>query len=285
MVNSVLDYVPSRRFCSEFLIMERSSPSIWERIVYGADREEQPQRSASISSSGPSPNDAKTLEKDIDAIRATEREIAPESPTTTKKIDRPTWRPTVFQPRALAGVGSLCVAVLCIFVSLAILVASHGQPVDNWPIWPTVYLAIVAAISNSAVRLGHFHSVPISWWHHASKGGSIRTLERHWEINNSVAREIYHSRHLSVLNLACIAVSLAVIDGPFLQRASTVILTRQTTNVTLSLPLPAELPAGFSGYYQYQVLNINAESNATVVEHLHHEPIHLNVPSCEGQVR
>jgi hypothetical protein len=163
---------------------------------------------------------------------------------------------------SLEHYGSLVIAVLCSFVSLAILVASDGQPVDKWPIWPTLCPAIVAAISNSAIRIGHFYSVAISWWYHASKRGSIRAFERHWEIGNSVARAMFQDRHLSLLNLACIAVSLVVIDGPFLQMASTVVLTTQPMNMTLNLPLPAELPTAFSGFYQHHVLTPTSESNA-----------------------
>lgn len=257
---------------------------MWERIVYGSDHDDKPLRSASIASSSQNQLDTKALGKDEDTVRAIEKEVAPEAPSATD-ISRSTWNPSLFHPRAFAGVGSLCVTICCVFASLAILVVSDGQNADSWPISPTVYLAIVAAISNSAVRLGHFHSVPISWWYHASRGSSIRALERHWEINNSVARAIFHSRHLSLLNLACVAVSLAVIDGPFLQRASTVVLTTRTTNVILEIPIPGELPTGFCGYYQDHVLNQTPQGNATIVEFLHREPIKLDVAGCDGRVR
>lgn len=258
--------------------------SIWERIIYGPDSNEPRPRSASVSSSKlASPIDPALLAKDEAAVKTREKDLSPE-PSREKPLERPSWNPSIFQPRPVAGIGSLCLAAFCVFASLAILLASDGQPVDRWSISPTVYLAIVAAIANSAVRVGHFHAVPVSWWYHASKGGSIRALERHWEINNSVGRALFYARHLSLLNLACIAVSLAVIDGPFLQRASTVVLTRQTTNVTLNILLPAELPTGFSGYYQHHVLTPTPETNATSVEFLHHDAIRLNVSGCDGRV-
>lgn len=50
-------------------------------------------------------------------------------------------------------------------------------------------------------------------------------------------------QHLSVLNIACIAAAIVVIDGPLLQRASSVTRATQTTNVTLDLQLLPEIPA------------------------------------------
>ena len=45
-----------------------------------------------------------------------------------------TWSPTILQPRPLAAIFALCVAIACTFASLAILVTSDGSPIDNWPV-------------------------------------------------------------------------------------------------------------------------------------------------------
>ena len=68
------------------------------------------------------------------------------------------WHPTIFHSRPLVGIGALCVAVGCVFTSLAILLMSDGSPVDDWPIYPTVYSAIVAAIANSALALARMEN-------------------------------------------------------------------------------------------------------------------------------
>lgn len=52
---------------------------------------------------------------------------------------------------------------------------------------------------------------------------------------------------MSLLNIACLAGAFVIIDGPLLQRASTVRQGSQLANVTLDLILPQELPVGQSG--------------------------------------
>lgn len=73
-----------------------------------------------------------------------------------------TWRPTVLQQRPLFGIAALCVAISCVFASLAVLVASDGQAVKDWSIQPTVYLAIVTAIANMSLALARLEAVPVS---------------------------------------------------------------------------------------------------------------------------
>ena len=91
--------------------------------------------------------------------------------------ETPAWRPSLLQLRPLAGCAALSVSATCVFASLAILIVSDGQPIDSWPISPTVYLAIVAAIANSAIRFSRAEAIPISWWYHAYRGGTVRSLE------------------------------------------------------------------------------------------------------------
>lgn len=69
--------------------------------------------------------------------------------------------PSVVQPRALAGLAALGVAVACMFASYAILNTSNGKAVADWTVAPTVYLAAITALANSAIVLGHMEAVPV----------------------------------------------------------------------------------------------------------------------------
>ena len=50
---------------------------------------------------------------------------------------------------------------------------------------PSTLLAIVTAVSNSAIALAHMEAVPISWWYSATHGRSIEALERQWKVTRS----------------------------------------------------------------------------------------------------
>ena len=78
------------------------------------------------------------------------------------KREEATWDPKILQIRPIAGITAICIVLGCIVASLAVLIVSDGQAVDSWPIQPTVYLAIVAAIANSALALARQEGVTVS---------------------------------------------------------------------------------------------------------------------------
>ena len=98
-----------------------------------------------------------------------------------------------------------------------------------------------------------------------------------------MVRAIFHSRHMSLLNIACLAGSFVIIDGPLLQRASTIVSGTQSTNITLNLPLPIELPTGFSGAWKHHVKEEILEAAGVFLDYLHGDPMHLNSSGCSGQ--
>ena len=93
-------------------------------------------------------------------------------------------------------------------------------------------------------------------------GSTVRDLELQWEAGQSFPRAIIRSlkqgRHLNLLTFAGILVALVVIDGPLLQRASTVQLATLNQPVTMDVELSPELPHGFSGtWYPGDALSVN----------------------------
>jgi hypothetical protein len=133
------------------------------------------------------------------------------------KRDNQTWNPSLFQFRPLAGILALIVALCCLFASLGILLLSDGQAVESWPVQPAVYLAIIAALTNSGLHIGRAQAVPIAWWNSAFQGSTIRDLERQWEVGNSVLLAIYHGfRYVSKASFASLALAFVIVDGVLL---------------------------------------------------------------------
>jgi hypothetical protein len=56
-------------------------------------------------------------------------------------------------------------------------------------------------------------------------------------------------RHVGILGLACVASTLVIVDGPLIQRASTVIPATLTSPVTLNVTIAPEIPHDFSGFW------------------------------------
>jgi len=71
----------------------------------------------------------------------------------------------VLKIRPNTGLVALFVSVACMLASLAVLVVSHNQPVSKWPIQPTVYLAIAAAVANAALGYAAYQAAPVNWWY------------------------------------------------------------------------------------------------------------------------
>lgn len=161
--------------------------------------------------------------------------------------------------------------------------ASHDRPVNSWTVQPTVYLAIAAAISNSAVAFAHARAVPVAWWYRASRGSTIASLDQQWHASFSVAYCMRRIRHVTLVLAATILVSLMVIDGPLLQRASSVVVATQSNLVSLEFSLTPELPTGMSGFKQYNNLVYYQDAIVSCTDWMDQAPIPLPVnPGCKG---
>ncbi|KAK3068912.1 hypothetical protein LTR53_013158 [Teratosphaeriaceae sp. CCFEE 6253] len=192
----------------------------------------------------------------------------------------PVWRPSMFALRPLLGLLALALSIACMLVSLAILVASNKQPVKNWSIQPTVYLAIAAALANVALGFARYIAGPLSLHYTMSRGTSLRDLERQWEAGHSVILALRHRFRMGFTGFATLLAAVMIIDGPLLQRATNVKVESHSENVTLALTLAQEVPGGFSGYWRQS--NVYAFARATHVENdwSAESPITLDVQTC-----
>ena len=68
-------------------------------------------------------------------------------PSHTEQLRPAHWHPSVLRMAPLAGLASLLLAVLLLFVSYAVLAASDGDEVAKWDLEANVYLAILTGKS------------------------------------------------------------------------------------------------------------------------------------------
>ena len=163
------------------------------------------------------------------------------------------WWPSPYRIRPLSGIAALMISLICIAASLSILLGSRGEPVSSWYFKPTVLLAIATAISNTALNCALAQAAPISFWYKAYKGSTIRDLELEWEAGTMFPRAIIRGfrqgRYFNLLTLSSLVVALVVIDGPLIQRASSVHSAEVTTPILQTMSIASELPDGFSGVW------------------------------------
>jgi hypothetical protein len=148
-----------------------------------------------------------------------------------------------------------------------------------------VYLAIIAAITSTALQVARAEALPIHWWYRAFRGSTVKELERQWEVGNSFASAIRHSgKYVSNASIASLTLALFIIDGPLLQRASVIGPGLRTSQVTLELMLSPEIPTGFSGYWYEDGLISSPHSLDVVRGWMHKDPMMIDVNGCDEGV-
>jgi hypothetical protein len=136
---------------------------------------------------------------------------APQIITTHANVE-PThpasWKPSILRIGPLSGIVALAFAVFQICASYLILFISDGQPIHSWKWQPSVYLAILTAISNKALAFAVVQGAVVTFWLNALRGTTLARLHRDWACGLHVYKAISAGRHFSILALACICATI-----------------------------------------------------------------------------
>lgn len=149
-----------------FCIMSSRTRDIIDRVLIGRDptvTTTYPTVSQSPTSKV-SKNGPLVQSQELPMLRSTTRPPHP-AVVLWKALWHPnqhTWNPRALQIRPLVGMAAICVTVGCVFASLMVLLRSDGQATEDWSLSPAIALAIITAISNSAIALAHMEAVVCS---------------------------------------------------------------------------------------------------------------------------
>ncbi|KAK2767781.1 hypothetical protein FQN54_003940 [Arachnomyces sp. PD_36] len=167
------------------------------------------------------------------------------------------WK-TGFRRRfPLLGGGCLLLAMAAILGCVAVLISSNGQPIETWPLAsrpmrPSILLAIFSATANICLRTALSEGLDYTWWVSAVRGTTLGKLQHYWDHGTSLPAALFAGRHLNWISIACVAVSLVVVDGPLLQRASsTRLATIHTEGAQVNATVAAHLAYGQTGYRKW----------------------------------
>jgi hypothetical protein len=165
--------------------------------------------------------------------------------TPTKSTER-IWRTGIFQNVPWMGLSSVLGALLSVAVSAIVLVTSNQQPVDSWSVSPHVMLAILSTVTLSCLKSSLSSGVTIAWWYHVINGAPLADTHRSWNCGRSVWAAAMAGKNSNFISLATILVTIAMVEGPIVQRAS-VVSTRQATKpISMSASLAPDLPPGYT---------------------------------------
>ncbi|KAK5194271.1 hypothetical protein LTR96_010466 [Exophiala xenobiotica] len=184
-----------------------------------------------------------------------------------------------------SGFGALLLASAGVVVSVAILLASDGDDINAWKFQPTVYISIASTVTNITVAYALFEGLNVAWWHKALKDGTvIGNLHRIWAFGNSVLAAIFCGRHINMIAIASIFVALCPINGPLLQRASTISNATVTSQQGLDLQVNKLIPRGFTGIVTSRSDSVNmltSNFSTTARAYYGRSPIKLD-SACTG---
>ncbi|KAH8799720.1 hypothetical protein F5884DRAFT_115560 [Xylogone sp. PMI_703] len=163
------------------------------------------------------------------------------------------WSPGVWQRFPYRGILALCGCIGCVVASIVVLVVSDGEPIDDWVLSPTVYLAFLMAGTNMLARFAFNEGVKIAWWRKVLRGSTVKDLHAQWAHADGFWEAVFCGRQFNLVALASIAVTVIVVDQPLIQRASTVVTVQRTAPVNITAHIAPEIPWGFTGFQNGRV--------------------------------
>lgn len=124
-------------------------------------------------------------------------------------------------------------------------------------------------------------AAPISFWHMAYQGSTIQGLEYHWEAGQSLIGALKCFKFAKWMSFSTVLYLFMIIDGAMLQRASTVVPTTMSSNVSLAVQLAPEIPTGFSGIFINSTQLVSSAVTTATQGYLHQTPMLLEAKGCE----
>lgn len=173
------------------------------------------------------------------------------------------WRTKWNRVGPLLGLAGLIFTILSILIAFGILRASDSDYVSSWRYSPNVYLAIMTSITGKATSLAALQGAMIAWWLRAMHGTTLEQLHFDWSMGQNIWDALIAGRRINMIAIACICGTIAAIDAPLLQRASSVVSRSPNTEVMLDVNLVPQIPGYYSGQTSYDDTGSGPESQGT----------------------
>ncbi|GIZ48286.1 hypothetical protein CKM354_001135400 [Cercospora kikuchii] len=155
------------------------------------------------------------------------------------------WRPGALRQFPVLGVIQLVGVVLGICAAITILIVSDQALISDWKYSPAVYLTISYTISNFLLAAAFAQGVTLTWWNKAIKEGTVLgDLHRYHAQGTAAWAALTAGKHFNFIAFATLFVTLTPINGPLLQRSSTVGSKSLPSQANLQIPITRSLRDG-----------------------------------------
>lgn len=200
------------------------------------------------------------------------------------------WKSHFFGRLPYDALGAILVAIGCVIAMVLVTQRSNGDLIENWPVSPGVYLALISVIANVVVRYTFSRGVEISWWVTAMKEGTtVKDLHNIWSFGTSLLACVLAGRHFNLVSLAAILLALVPANAPLAQRASRPVT--RTVSSGVNIPIKAiqaldwKMATGQITGRGHAVSFVNADFASVLQHHLSSAPIQIEDSPCRGTCR
>ncbi|KAI4645895.1 hypothetical protein J4E93_005473 [Alternaria ventricosa] len=195
------------------------------------------------------------------------------------------WRTGFWRRFPHSGIFALATALAASVSMIYIITASDGQPITSWKYQPTVCLAISYTIANIALQYALAQAITIAWWVKALKGDAkVKDLHDIWAFGHGVVPILRSGRSFNLVALAGLAVTLAPINGPLLQRASVIHERTQVEMKNITIAVAGEIPVGYTGAYSNleNPTLMSPSFSEIAMQHTDGRSMNVSGSGCEG---
>lgn len=207
---------------------------------------------------------------------------------------RSPWKPGFWSRAPWFGILALFGSFICAIGTAIVLVTSNGREHESWPtpdLWvqPSVVISVLTAAANALVIMAFQEGVTISWWLKMLEGGDLNDCHRYWFYANNVWASLTAGRHFNKVALACLMVAIVVVDGPVMQRASSIRSITADTPRNFSLAIGQDILEYPSGWYTSRapaVDTLSGNFTQVLAGYNNRDPIRPpRVEGCRGTCR
>ncbi|KAH7183321.1 uncharacterized protein B0J16DRAFT_163597 [Fusarium flagelliforme] len=168
--------------------------------------------------------------------------------TQYPRLSQP-WLPGFWTRFPYRGLSMWLLALIGTMSAVLILKYSDGVPVDHWDknMQPTVWLALTSALSGAFLAVAFTEGAAISYWRTAGKPVTLQQLQAVYGSSTGIIQAAINlfTWKSKTLGIASILMTLSVMRGPLMQRASATANYYETQQGRMNFHIARELPEDY----------------------------------------